>query len=130
MLHNISAFDLINSAQDINPGKQHINTYNEGYTPLLANTTSIQEDISPADIRKVLSTSNSPTKVANSSSSNDTAVTIDDIKYRQCNMDKTYMVSTYRRKPSSSLVDRGEHGGITGDNIRCITTRLERTMVI
>ena len=87
---------------------------------LLANTTSLHDNISPADICKVLSitNSNNPTSQKGKSASTNSATgTIDGTKYRQCNTHTTYEVSIHTHKTSSSLVDRGSNGGISGNGV-------------
>ena len=86
---------------------------------LLTNATSLHDNhISSADIHKVLFTTNSsnPTQKGNTPPGSAT-VTIDGVKYRQCNTLMTYRVSEHKHKASSSLVDRGTTGGIAGNNV-------------
>ena len=57
MLHNISAFEFINRIDDTLSDEHHEDVLNNGDgNTLLANATSVQAIISPADIRNVLST--------------------------------------------------------------------------
>ena len=69
-------------------------------TTLMANATSLHNNhISPADIRKLLSTTNTiiPTQKGKTPPTSAT-VTIDGIKYRQCNTLITYRVSEHKYK--------------------------------
>ena len=59
MLHNISAFEFIDIIDYTYPNKQHTTTSTDNDHTLLADVTSTQDNISSADIRKVLSTTNS-----------------------------------------------------------------------
>ena len=43
-------------------------------------------------------------------------------------MSRTYKISTHIRKQSSFLVDMRTIGGITGDDVRRVTTYLDKTM--
>ena len=82
MLHDISAFDFINNIDDIYHNAQHTDTFTDNNNTLLANTTSIQDDISPVDIRNALSTasSNGPaTQKGKYVTIDNTTVTIDDL---------------------------------------------------
>ena len=49
-------------------------------------------------------------------SPNDATITIDDNKYRKCNMHVTYEVSVQKHSISSSLVDRRADGGNIGSD--------------
>ena len=85
-LHAISAFEFINNIDATYSTTQPDDTPNENNNTLLENTTSLHDtDISLADIRKVLSTTNinNPTNQKVKPTSNScTTVTIDRIKYR------------------------------------------------
>jgi hypothetical protein len=62
MLHEISAYDLLNSISEIPPETPDSNEDSQDSDTLLAHATSIRSDISPADIRKVLSSVKTPHK--------------------------------------------------------------------
>ena len=82
MLHGISVFDFINNIDDIYHNEQHADKFTDNNNTLLANTTSIQDDISPVGIRKALSTaiSNGPaTQKGKYVTIDNTTVTIDDL---------------------------------------------------
>ena len=89
MLHDISAFEFITNIADTYPTGKPTNTPNKNNTTLLANAASLYDTkLSPADIRKVLSTTNSnnhTNQKDNSTSNHCATVAIDGIKYRQCN---------------------------------------------
>ena len=60
MLHDISAFDLLNSISETPPEPPDTSEDLQDSDTLLAYATSIRPDISPADTRKVLSSVNTP----------------------------------------------------------------------
>jgi hypothetical protein len=132
MLHNISAFEFLNNIDDSFPPPQPTDMITNPDTTLLANVTSLHDNhISPADIRKVLSTtktSNPPQKLKPTPDS--ATVTIDGVKYRQCNTLLTYRVSEHKHKPNSSLIDRGANGGFVGNDVRRIATCSDKTVNI
>ena len=109
ILHDISAFEFINNLDGTYPTMQPTNTPNDSNTTLLANIISLHDHtIFPADIRKVLSTTNSnnpKNQNGKPASTSSATVTIDGIKYMQCNTHTTYKVSIHKHKISSSLVD-------------------------
>jgi hypothetical protein len=86
----------------------------------------LSDNISPADIRKVLSSVKTPHKIKEKES----CVTIDGKKYRQCNMSKTYHVSNHHMKKDISLVDRGANGGIAGNDVIRISICSDRIVNI
>jgi hypothetical protein len=132
MLNNISAFEFLNNIDDSFPTPQPTDMITDPDTTLLANATSLHDThISPADIRKVLSTtktSNPPQKLK--PTHNSVTVTIDGVKYRQCNTLLTYRVSEHKHKINSYLIDRGTNGGIAGNNVRRIATYSDKTVNI
>jgi hypothetical protein len=123
MLHEISAYDLLNSINETPEVPKPTEDAQDSNT-LLAHATSIRQDMSPADIRKVLSSVKTPHKTKEKES----CVTIDGKKYRQCNMLKTYHVSNHTRQKDISLVDRGANGGIAVNDVRRISTCSDKTV--
>jgi hypothetical protein len=122
MIHNISAFEFLNNIDDSFPIPQPTDMLTDPDATLLANATSLHDNhISPADIRKVLSTTNTSNPPQKPKPTPDSAtVTIDGVKYRQCNTLLTYRVSEHKHKTNSSLIDRGANGGIAGNDVHCI----------
>ena len=99
MLHNISAFDFVDNIDNTHSSVQHTDVpQDDTHNTLLANTTNLQDTISPADIRKVLSTtkSNNSSPANNSVPLDNATRTIDGIKYRTCNTHKTYHVYVHQ----------------------------------
>ena len=132
MLHNISTFEFLNNIDDSYLTTQSTDMTSDNDTTLLANTNSLHDShISPADIRKVLSTTNisNPTQKVKTPPGSAT-VTIDGLKYRQCNTIMTYRVSEHKHKSNSSLVDRGSNGGIVGNDVRRIATCSDKAVNI
>jgi hypothetical protein len=102
MLHEISAYDLLNSISETPPETPDSNEDSQDSNTVLVHATSIRPDISPAEIRKVLSSVKTPHKLKDK----EEYVTIDGKKYRQCTMSKTYHVSNRHRRKDISPVDR------------------------
>ena len=84
----------------------------------LINSTTTNSTISPADIRKVLSSVNN-SKPADSIKPQD-EISINGIKYRKANKHIIYTVSEHKQNSNASLVDRGANGGIAGNDVRLI----------
>jgi hypothetical protein len=73
--------------------------------------------LSPGDVSRLLFT-----KMSKTHKDTNREITLDGIKYRQCNTAKiTYSASPHRRSEKGSLVDRGCNGGICGNDTRVIT---------
>ena len=73
----------------------------------LANTSPVIPPTPPTDIRSLLSTT----------------------KIRKANAHVIYRVSSHHSKNDVSLIDRGDNGGVAGDDIR-ITSRTHRKVII
>ena len=87
-------------------------------TDILVNSASSNGDISPADIRKVLSTVNN--SKPNQSTKQQEEININGVKYRKVNKHVIYTVSEHKQDNNASLVDRGANGGIAGNDVRLI----------
>ena len=121
MLNDISSFEFISNIDHTYPTAQPDDASNDNNTTLLANATSLRDNnITPEDIRKMLSTTNSnisPNQKGKTTPINRATVARYGVKYMQCHTHITYRVSDHKHKKSSSLVDRGANGEITGNYI-------------
>ena len=143
MLH-----DILSTMSDDDDGKSDDNknesSDEESESTLLVNTATCK-NVSPADIRKLLSvpeTKKSPNKNKNAKklSTNKTKVSQEESNtdelvingkvYRSVNKTVTYFLSKHDRTHTQSLVDRGANGGVAGEDVRVIHKALDRKICI
>ena len=78
----------------------------------------------PGDIRQVLAAKSKKKKDAPTEAKEET-VTLNGHRFHKLNMHRvTYRVTAHDRKSTSSLIDRGANGGLTGSDVRLLQ-RLE-----
>ena len=116
MLHDMSALDFFQKFHHSTPEPDGSAAHDPSDGQLLINASSSNKHISPADIRKVLSSAKN--KMQTSTISPD--MQINGSTYRRINTHSTYHVSEHQQTHTSSLVDRGANGGIAGNDVRLI----------
>ena len=132
-LHEISAYDFIEAnIHDLRLGSEgdvddadkepesHDDSPSEEAT-LLAHATK-REELSPADLRRVLSSTAARNPRKPEGDRPNKEVIIDGKKFRQVNVARTYRVSAHETALYESLADRGANGGVAGEDVRVIDT--------
>ena len=132
-LHDLSAADFLAQLQipadNLAPDPVSQPTSSQP-ADILINSASSTPTISPADIRRVLSSA----KAASTPSSSSGDITINGTTYtRKINTALTYRISEHKHSHNASLVDRGANGGIAGNDVRVtpsMSTESNRTVNI
>ena len=136
-LHEITAYDFITAnLHDLRLGSEGDvdDADNEPESPrdspsedatLLANATK-REKLSPADLRRVLSSSVSRYAGKPNDDHSTKEMIVDGKKFRQINVAQTYRVSEHKTALYDSLADRGANGGVAGEDTRMINTSERR----
>ena len=140
LLSTISDDDSISNNKSSNESSDENFVTND----LLVNSATYK-NVSPSDIRKLLSVpekkkppdkSKSDNKIlANKTSTSQVDNTKDEIVingkvYRSVNKAITYFLSKHDRTHSQSLIDRGANGGVAGEDVRVINKASDRKICI
>ena len=119
MLHDMSAVDFLSLLQETS---SHDPTHTDSSQDvedknILINAAASKASVSPADIRRVLSSQKNNNGMQDN---NGGEIDINGSRYRKVNTHNLYTVSEHKHTHNASLVDRGANGGIAGNDVRLV----------